>query len=260
MNEKANEKANGKPNGKGNGGSGEPREPAWDPTPPVRPPLGVELTYRSEAALLVAYSTHLVKGQLPIETSSPFASGTPLAIKLLAPSTTINMAGVVAWSRGEPQGPGQPAGMGITLAASAERIGAAIDKLAFEFRGVRALVAASQAAPRALLIRYLRSIITCSVIEVDQGRLAEPGALPSVDLTVIDLDSSGPAGYELYAHLRQHPETGSAPVLAVAGLERDRARAASLGFDEALANPPAFADLEAAALRCLARPIAVKAV
>jgi len=56
--------ANGKANG-GSGGSewlGEPREPNWDPTPPVRPPLGIELIYRSEAALLVAYSTHLVKG------------------------------------------------------------------------------------------------------------------------------------------------------------------------------------------------------
>ena len=236
----------------------EPREPLWDPTPPVRPPLGVELTYRSEAALLVAYSTHLVKGQLPIETTEPFASGTPLAIRLIAPNTTINMAGVVAWSRNEPQGPGQPAGMGITLAASAERIGAAIDKLAFEFRGVKALVAASQAAPRALLIRYLRSIITCHVIEVDQNKLAESGVFGNVDLTVIDLDSAGPAGYELYAHLRQHPDAGSAPVLAVAQLERDRARAASLGFDEALANPPAFGDLEAAALRALSKPISVR--
>ena len=245
---------NGKPNEKGT----EPREPLWDPTPPVRPPLAVELTYRSEAALLVAYSTHLVKGQLPIEMSDPFGSGTPLAIRLIAPTTTINMAGVVAWSREQAEGPGQPAGMGITLAASAERIGAAIDKLAFEFRGVKVLVAASQAAPRALLIRYLRSIITCNVIEIDQSKLAEPGALGNIDLTVIDLDSAGPSGYELYAHLRQHPEAGSAPVLAVAQMERDRARAASLGFDEALSNPPAFADLEAAALRCLAKPTSVK--
>ncbi len=236
----------------------EPREPTWDPTPPVRPPLTVELTYRSEAALLVAYSTYLVKGQLPVETASPFGTGTPLAIRLIAPSTTINMAGVVAWSREQAQGPGHPAGMGITLAASAERIGAAVDKLAFEFRGVKALVAASQAAPRALLIRYLRSIITCSVIEIDQAKIAESGALCNIDLTVIDLDSAGPAGYELYAHLRQHPEAGSAPVLAVAQMERDRARAASLGFDEALSNPPAFGDLEAAALRCMAKPIAVK--
>jgi CheY-like chemotaxis protein len=248
------ENGNGRPSDKAN----EPREPAWDPTPPIRPPLGVELTYRSEAALLVAYSTYLVKGQLPIDTASPFGSGTPLAIRLVAPTTTINMAGVVAWSREQAQAPNQPPGMGITLAASAERIGAAIDKLAFEFRGIKALVAATHAAPRALLIRYLRSIITCNVIEIDQAKLADPGALSDIDLTVIDLDSAGTGGYELYAALRQHVETGTAPVLAVAQLERDRARAASLGFDEALSNPPTFADLEAAALRCLAKPIAVK--
>jgi hypothetical protein len=47
-------------------------------------------------------------------------------------------------------------------------------------------------------------------------------------------------------------------VLAVAQLERDRARAASLGFDEALANPPAFSDLQAAALRSLAKPMRVE--
>ena len=236
----------------------EPREPIWDPTPPVRPPLGLELTYRSEAALLVAYSTYLVKGQLPIETANPFPSGTTLGIRLVTPTTSVALAGVVAWSRMEAQGPGQPAGMGVMLAASTDRIGTAIDELAFAFRGIKALVAASQAAPRAMLIRYLKSIITCEVIEVDQKKLTEPDGLCNVDLTVIDLDSSGPAGYELYARLRQHADAGSAPVLAVAQLERDRARAASLGFDEALGNPPTFADLETAALRCLAKPIAVK--
>ena len=163
----------------------------WDPTPPVRPPLGLELTYRSEAALLVAYSTYLVKGQLPIETANPFPSGTTLGIRLLTPSTSISLAGVVAWTRSEAQGPGQPPGMGVLLAASTERIGAAIDELAFAFRGIKALVAASQAAPRAMLIRYLKSIITCEVIEVDQKKLAEPDGLCNVDLTVIDLDSVG---------------------------------------------------------------------
>jgi CheY-like chemotaxis protein len=236
----------------------EPREPIWDPTPPVRPPLGLELTYRSEASLLVAYSTYLVKGQLPIDTANPFPGGTTLGIRLVTPTTSLSLAGVVAWSRMEAQGPGQPPGMGVMLAASTDRIGAAIDELAFAFRGIKALVAASQAAPRAMLIRYLKSIITCEVIEVDQKKLTEPDGLCNVDLTVIDLDSSGPAGYELYARLRQHGEAGSAPVLAVAHLERDRARAASLGFDEALGNPPTFADLETAALRCIAKPISVK--
>jgi CheY-like chemotaxis protein len=77
---------------------------------------------------------------------------------------------------------------------------------------------------------------------------------------VVDLDSTGAAGYELYARLREHPEAGSAPVLAVAQLERDRARAASLGFDEALANPPAFADLQTAVLHALGRPLQIKVV
>ena len=225
----------------------------------MRPPLGLELTYRSEAALLVAYSTYLVKGQLPIETANPFPSGTTLGIRLVTPTTSIvagGGGGVVA-QRGAGPRPARRA-WACMLAASTERIGAAIDELAFAFRGIKALVAASQAAPRAMLIRYLKSIITCEVIEVDQKKLAEPDGLCNVDLTVIDLDSSGPAGYELYAQLRQHAEAGSAPVLAVAQLERDRARAASLGFDEALGNPPTFADLETAALRCLAKPISVK--
>ena len=98
------------------------------------------------------------------------------------------------------------------------------------------------------------------MIELDQRKLAEPGAIGNVDLGVIDLDSSGTLGYELYARLREHREAGSAPVLAVAQLERDRARAASLGFDEALANPPAFADLQAAALRALAKPLSARVV
>ena len=74
------------------------------------------------------------------------------------------------------------------------------------------------------------------------------------------LDSTGAAGYELYARLREHPEAGSAPVLAVAQLERDRVRAASLGFDEALSNPPAFADLQSSVLRALGKPLTVRAV
>ena len=69
-------------------------------------------------------------------------------------------------------------------------------------------MAASQAAPRALLIRYLRSIVTCEVIEIDQRRLAEPGAICNVDLGVVDLDSTGAAGYELYARLARAQRSG----------------------------------------------------
>ena len=218
----------------------------------------LELVYRSDAALLVAYATHLARGQLLLDTNERLVNGANVQLRLVAPSTSIDLAGVVA----RPNGAGavHPTEAGLTVTSRAETFGDAVDKLAFGFKGLKALVAASQAAPRALLIRYLRSIVTCEVIEIDQRRLAEPGAICNVDLGVIDLDSTGAAGYELYARLREHPEAGSAPVLAVAQLERDRVRAASLGFDEALSNPPAFADLQSSVLRVLGKPLTVRAV
>jgi CheY-like chemotaxis protein len=219
----------------------------------------LELTYRSDAALLVAYATHLSRGQLLLDTRERLATGANVQLLLVAPATSIALSAVVARAQGEGNGT-HPSEVALTLTSRAETFGDSVDKLAFGFRGLKALVAASQAAPRAMLIRYLRSIVTCEVIEIDQRRLSEPGAICNIDLGVVDLDSTGAAGYELYARLREHAEAGSAPVLAVAQLERDRARAASLGFDEALSNPPAFADLQASVLRALARPLTVRQI
>ncbi len=216
----------------------------------------LELTYRSDAALLVAYTTHLTHGRLPFQTTARLPNGTSVQVRLVAPATSIALTGVVSGISGSTEVPE----VTLTVTSRAETLGDAVDQLAFGFRGLKALVAASQAAPRALLIRYLRSIVTCEVIEIDQTKLSEPGAICNVDLAVIDLDSTGAGGYELYARLREHREAGSAPVLAVAQLERDRARAASLGFDEALANPPAFSDLQAVVLRSLAKPVRVEVV
>jgi CheY-like chemotaxis protein len=217
----------------------------------------LELTYRSDAALLVAYATHLSRGQLLLDTREPLATGANVQLLLVAPATSIALSAVVVRAQSEGNGI-HPSEVALTLTSRAETFGDSVDKLAFGFRGLKALVAASQAAPRAMLIRYLRSIVTCEVIEIDQRRLSEPGAICNIDLGVVDLDSTGAAGYELYARLREHAEAGSAPVLAVAQLERDRARAASLGFDEALSNPPAFADLQASVLRALAKPLTVR--
>ena len=226
-------------------------------------PRAMELTYRTDAALLITYATHLSKGQLVLEMPEPVPAGVRVDMTLRAPDAMIVVWGVVAWARNRGEGtPGQAPGIGITLTTPAEQIGEAIDQLAFHFRSRKALVAAPQPAPRALLIRYLRAIINCEVVEVDQKRLDDPGALQAVDkldFGVIDLDSSGTSGYELYARLRQEPSAKSAPLLALAQLERDRVRAASVGFDEALANPPPFADLQAVILRCLARPVTIRA-
>jgi CheY-like chemotaxis protein len=226
----------------------------------VSPTASLELTYRSDAALLVAYANQLARGQLTIDTREKLPAGAAVALRLVAPAGAITLTSVVARAAGEANGSGHPLETALTITSRPEALGDGVDKLAFGFKGLKALVAASQAAPRALLIRYLRSIVTCEVIEIDQRRLSEPGAIGNVDLGVVDLDSTGAAGYELYARLREHAEAGSAPVLAVAQLERDRLRAASLGFDEALSNPPAFVELQASVLRALGKPLSIRAV
>jgi CheY-like chemotaxis protein len=226
----------------------------------VNAAASLELTYRSDAALLIAYANQLAKGQFLLDTRENLPAGATVQLRLVAPAAALALTGVVARAAGDANGSGHPPETALTITSHPETFGDGVDKLAFGFKGLKALVAASQAAPRALLIRYLRSIVTCEVIEIDQRRLAEPGAICNVDLGVVDLDSTGAAGYELYARLREHREAGSAPVLAVAQLERDRVRAASLGFDEALTNPPAFVELQTSVLRALAKPLSVRVV
>jgi CheY-like chemotaxis protein len=230
---------------------------------PVVRVVRMELAYRSDTALLVTYATRLVRSELTVWTELPYPPGTRLALRLKAPNTAIDVEGTVSLARADSGGRPQFAALEVALTSPLESFGDSIDRMAFGFRGVRALVAASQAAPRAHLTRYLRTIISCQVAAVDKAKLAEPGAVGPgavgpVDITVIDLDSTGPAGYELYTRLREHPDAGTAPVVGLAQLERERARAASIGFDEAIANPPAFAELQAAILRVLGKPMHVK--
>jgi CheY-like chemotaxis protein len=227
----------------------DPRGPQGGRAVPV-----VEIGYRSAGALLMAYVTQIAKGELFIESPSLPPIGTPLSLRLGAPpATTLALEGTVARTR-ESRGPGAPAGMTVAIVPPSEIFGAAVDRLASTFAGFRVLLGTTDAAPRAILGRYLRSILTCTVVDLegDSDRALDLAAL---DLAVVDLDSSGPRGFELGERLRQRPRP--APVLALAHLERDRALALRLGFEEVLPNPPAFADLDGAVRRCLGRPATI---
>ena len=214
----------------------------------------IEIGYRSAGALLMAYVTQIAKGELFVESAALPPVGTPLSLRLAAPpGTTLALDGTVARVR-ESRGPGAPAGISVAIVPPAETFGASVDRLASTFAGFRVLLGTTEAAPRAILGPYLRSILTCIVVDLegDSDRALDLAAL---DLAVIDVDSSGPRGFELGERLRQRPRP--APVLALAHLERERALALRLGFEEVLPNPPAFADLEGAVRRCLARPATI---
>jgi len=212
----------------------------------------VEIGYRSAGAFLVAYVSQIARGELFIESPTLPPRGTPLALRIAAPPATMTLEGMVVGGR--EARPGQPAGMAVALAATSEAFGATVDRLAAAFAGFRILLSTGEAAPRAILGRYLRSMISCTVIDAD-GETDRSLDLGTLDLVVLDLDSSGPRGFELGQRVRQRPR--AAPILALAQLERDRAIASGLGFEEVLPNPPAFADLDAALRRCLSRPMTI---
>jgi CheY-like chemotaxis protein len=212
----------------------------------------VEIGYRTAGAFLVAYVSQISRGELFVESPTLPPPGTPLALRIAAPPATMALEGTVVATREARHG--QPAGISVALEPPSEAFGATVDRLAAAFAGFRVLLSTGEAAPRQILGKYLRSMLTCTVLDVD-AESERSLDLATVDLAVIDLDSSGPRGFELGQRIRQRPR--AAPVLALAQLERDRAIASGLGFEEVLANPPALADLDAAARRALSRPMTI---
>jgi CheY-like chemotaxis protein len=213
----------------------------------------IEVGYRSAGAFLTTYATQIAKGELFIDTPTWPPLGTPVALRIaVPPTTTLALEGVVAFSR--EASPGVAAGMGVTLTAPSESFLQAVDRLAAGFGGFRVLLGTGEAAPRGILGRYLRSIFSCTVIDLDAEaeRTQDMGA---IDLAVIDIDSTGPRGFEAGERMRQRPRP--APLIALAQLERDRALALKLGFDASISNPPALAELEAAVRRVVARAVNV---
>jgi CheY-like chemotaxis protein len=229
--------------------------------PAIAPAIAaLDLAYRSPAAFLVAYSTSFAKGALFVETADPLPVGTPLALRLHAPPhEVVVVESVVAWTRSAAgAGAGQPAGMGLALATPLpDGLGAVVDRIAYGFSRIKVLLGTTEPAPRAILSRYLRSIVSCEIIDVD-ARAIPMAEIDAVDMAIVDLDASGTEGLALYKRLRSHPRAAAAPAIALAQLERNRTRALRMGFDEAIANPPSFPDLQAAALRALARPAIVR--
>lgn len=213
----------------------------------------IEIGYRSAGSFLVAYATQVAKGELFIDTPTWPPLGTPVALRIsVPPATTLALEGVVAFSR--EARPGDPAGMGVTLTAPSESFLSTVDRLAAGFAGFRVLLGTGEAAPRAILGKYLRSIFSCTVIDLDAEAEGSQDTGP-IDLALIDIDSTGPRGFEAGERLRQRPRP--APMIALAQLERDRALALKLGFDASIANPPAIAEIEAAVRRVIARAVNV---
>ena len=219
-------------------------------------PTALNLRYRSAGSFLMAYATRLSRGELFVETARPWPLGTRVDVRLQPPSGTppLEVAAVVTWTRPSAIGPGQPWGMGLALASPIDAHGAAVDTVASLFMGTRILLGAADPTSRAVISRYLRSVVSCEIVEADFFGANHDSSL---DLAIVDLDSTGEAGQALLRSLKEDPRTAEVPLIALAQAEHDRSLAAELGADEVLPNPPPFADVHAAVVHALARPIVV---
>jgi Tfp pilus assembly protein PilZ len=218
------------------------------------------LRYRSAAAFLLAYASRFSRGEVFLEDACPLKLGTRAVLRLETPGATVlEIEGRVAWTRPIAIGPGQPAGMGIAIASSIEAYGTTIDRLASRYARPRILIAGAEATARAVIGRYVRSILACDVAEMhlpitDGSILTDIG--DRLDLAFIDLDSEREAGFALIQLLKHRARTEEVPIIALARLERDRASAAVMGVDEVLATPPLFTEVQATAVHILSRPTA----
>jgi Tfp pilus assembly protein PilZ len=238
----------------------------------------VDLYYRSIGTFLLAYASRLSKGELFLETPSPWSLATPLKVRLHVPgSPAMELAGTVAWTRPTAIGPGQPPGMGINLISSIDMFGERIDHLAARYVRLKILVSTGDLAGRAVLGRYLQSLLACQLVEWDPPETGGGRAMPleevKVDLAVLDLDAPGgrtssesAAAFVRDLRASQDPPQPAhataagrgnerrLPILLLAGSERSRSRAGLLEVDDVLPNPPALPELESAVMHALSRP------
>jgi uncharacterized protein (TIGR02266 family) len=222
-----------------------------------RVPVALPVRYASAGAFLVAYTTNLSKGGIFLETATPLPPGTSLTLAITVPHApeTLVVAGRVAWARQAPGPEGQPPGMGIEFGPLEERYGAAIDEIVARFDGVRILVVSTLPTVRGAVLRYLKTIIAAQVAEADGAAAAARALAGRVDLCIVDLDD-GPEGEATLRAARDHAEH-PVPVIALGREAEARARGAASRADEVLVSPPVFAELQAAVIRCLAKPLAI---
>ncbi len=226
-----------------------------------RLPINLRVQYRTQGAFLVSYSVNLSKGGIFLETAEPLAVGETVSLDFEVPGAgQLQVDGVVAWIR-QGSTDGMPDGMGIQFQELDARYGGLIDGMVRGFLGLTVLVVAASPDRLALLGRYVRSIITCEIVEATSAPVAEVALEESPDLVIVDLDVRPELGLRTIAASRAHAEKSQhrTPVILLAGDPQKRAAGKAAGADEALATPPSYHDLQAAVIRTLSRPAAVAA-
>ena len=228
-------------------------------SPRVHTRLGISLAvrYRTAGAFLVAYTTNLSRGGLFIEAEELPAKGTSMTVSVHVPGMAIplELSGRVAWVREQPS-EDKPRGFGVELDDFDNQYGAAVDQLVSRFDRLKIAVIA-WGGSRGQIVRYLRNILTCEVLECSGTDAARAAFAAPVDLAVIDLDSCPDDGLALL-DLANGQAQQPTPVIVLAREESMRSRARDLGAADALTTPTSYEALQSSVLKTLARPSDVR--
>ena len=225
-----------------------------------RLPISLEVAYRTAGAFLVSYSINLSKGGIFLETATPLEVGEHVTLRFDVPGVgPLEVVGTVAWVRAGSHD-GLPDGMGIQFDQLDQQYGEVIDEMVRSFVGLTVLVIAASPDRLALIGRYVRSIITCDIIEAINASVAEVALEQGPDLVVVDLDLLPEMGLRCIRAAKERAASQShpTPVILLAGDVRVRTAGKSAGADEALATPPSYHELQAAVIRMLSRPASVR--
>ena len=225
-----------------------------------RLPISLEVAYRTAGAFLVSYSINLSKGGIFLETATPLEVGEHVTLRFDVPGVgPLEVVGTVAWVRSGSHD-GLPDGMGIQFDQLDQQYGEVIDELVRDFVGLTVLVVAASPDRLALIGRYVRSIITCEIVEATNASVAEVALEQGPDLVVVDLDLMPEMGLRCIRAAKERAKSQShpTPVILLAGDMRVRQAGKTSGADEALATPPSYHELQAAVIRMLSRPASVK--
>ena len=225
-----------------------------------RLPISLEVAYRTAGAFLVSYSINLSKGGIFLETSQPLEVGEQVTLRFDVPGVgPLEVIGTVAWVRTGTHD-GLPDGMGIQFEQLDQQYGEIIDELVRDFVGLTVLVIAASPDRLALIGRYVRSIITCEIVEATNTSVAEVALEQGPDLVLVDLDLLPEMGLRCIraAKERAAAQAHPTPVILLAGDPRVRQAGKTSGADEALATPPSYHELQAAVIRMLSRPASVR--
>lgn len=222
----------------------------------VRAPGRLAVEFRSPSALLVAYSVNLSRGGmfLQCETELP-PEGAELELSIKLPThEVISLTGVVAWHREAAEGT-EPRGVGVQFDAIDAELGAVVDALVLDYKGIRILVQCADDRDRKALLRRLKSIISTSeVIFATNDDEAKDVLTADIDLLIVDADEDERGAIETANYASA---TFATPTIVLAQRPTLRELMLEQGAANVLGNPPNGAALRKSVLLLLSTPSSV---